>query len=56
MCVVPKRELFFLKQLVNETDAHAFMIVADVSEVHGHGFASRAVGEIGANKFSDKQK
>jgi uncharacterized membrane-anchored protein YitT (DUF2179 family) len=39
MCVVSARELVQLKRVVYEQDTGAFMIVADVREVLGEGFA-----------------
>ncbi len=37
-CVVSKREVSILKDIVHELDPYAFMIVSDVREVHGEGF------------------
>lgn len=44
MCVVSKSEIFYLKEIVNECDPSAFVIIADASEVTGEGFVSRAAG------------
>lgn len=38
MCIVSAKQLVELKQLVQETDKKAFVIVADVREVLGEGF------------------
>jgi len=46
MCAVPKRELFYLKELVAECDPGAFLVIADATEVTGKGFVSRAAGEM----------
>ena len=43
MCVVPKKELFFLKQIVNECDSQAFVIIGDAAEVTGEGFHSHSL-------------
>ncbi|MBQ2765999.1 MAG: YitT family protein [Clostridia bacterium] len=45
MCVVAKKELFFLKQIVAECDPQAFVVIADAAEVSGEGFHTHAVGE-----------
>lgn len=37
-CVVGKKELVKLKEVVEETDPEAFVIVTDVREVMGKGF------------------
>lgn len=37
-CVVSQKEIVKLKELVNEIDPHAFVIVSDVREVLGEGF------------------
>ena len=47
MCVVPKSELFYLKEIAMECDPSAFMVIGDASEVSGEGFAARAAGEGG---------
>lgn len=39
LCVVEKRQLLRLKTLVREKDAGAFLVIADVREVLGEGFA-----------------
>jgi len=41
LCVVSKKEIVELKELVYEIDAKAFVIVADVREVLGEGFVER---------------
>lgn len=38
MCIVTQKELVTLKNLVNEVDPNAFVIVSDVREVLGEGF------------------
>jgi uncharacterized membrane-anchored protein YitT (DUF2179 family) len=38
MCVVGKRELFFLKQLISSIDQEAFVIICEAKEVLGEGF------------------
>jgi len=45
MCALPKRELYYLKELVSECDPRAFCIIASASEVRGRGFASSFTGE-----------
>ncbi len=45
MCVVPKNELFYLKEIAVECDPTAFVIIADASEVTGEGFISKAAGD-----------
>lgn len=37
-CVVSRKEIFRLKEIVNEVDQDAFVIVSDVKEVLGEGF------------------
>lgn len=37
-CIVNQKEIVYLKDLVNEVDPHAFVIVSDVREVLGEGF------------------
>jgi uncharacterized membrane-anchored protein YitT (DUF2179 family) len=37
-CVVSRKEVVHLKELVCEVDAQAFVIVSDVREVLGEGF------------------
>lgn len=37
-CIVTQKEIVLLKDLVNEVDPHAFVIVSDVREVLGEGF------------------
>lgn len=49
MCVVPKKELFFLKQIIGECDPQAFVIIADAAEVSGEGFHTHAIGESKTN-------
>lgn len=39
MCVVRRTEIVKLKEIVKEIDKNSFVIVADVREVHGKGFA-----------------
>ncbi len=39
MCVVRRNEIVKLKELVKKTDENSFVIVADVREVQGNGFA-----------------
>ncbi|HAX52343.1 YitT family protein [Muricomes intestini] len=38
-CVVTKKELVHLKEIVGKTDANAFIIVSDAREVMGEGFS-----------------
>ncbi len=38
LCVVSKREIVKLKEIVRDIDYNAFVIVADVREVVGEGF------------------
>ncbi len=45
MCVVPKSEIFYLKEITMECDPAAFVIIGDASEVSGEGFAARAAGD-----------
>jgi uncharacterized membrane-anchored protein YitT (DUF2179 family) len=40
-CVVPKKEISMLKDLVAETDPDAFVIVSDAREVFGEGFLGK---------------
>ena len=40
-CVVNKKELVELKELVAQVDPRAFMIVSDAREVHGEGFIEK---------------
>ncbi|MCI9080856.1 MAG: YitT family protein [Lachnospiraceae bacterium] len=37
-CVVAKKEIVLLKEIVHQIDENAFVIVGDVREVHGEGF------------------
>ena len=37
-CVVSKKEIVSLKEIVHQIDQSAFVIVGDVREVHGEGF------------------
>lgn len=37
-CVVSKKEIVMLKEVVHEIDRSAFVVVGDVREVHGEGF------------------
>ena len=41
-CVVSKKEIVRLKELVGEMDPKAFVIVSDVREVLGEGFIELA--------------
>ncbi|MBQ8509244.1 MAG: YitT family protein [Clostridia bacterium] len=41
MCVVSRREVFFLKQTVIGCDPGAFIIIGDAAEVMGQGFARK---------------
>ncbi len=45
LCVVSKREIVQLKELVREIDKNAFVIVADVREVVGEGFVEYEVAK-----------
>ena len=40
-CVVGKKELVHLKEMVDEIDPNAFVIVGDAREVHGEGFIEK---------------
>ena len=40
-CVVGRKEIVALKELVDEIDPEAFVIVSDVREVLGEGFIER---------------
>ena len=40
LCVVAKKQIVRLKEIVSETDSNAFVIVTDVREVFGQGFKS----------------
>ena len=37
-CVVPKNEVFQLKNVITSVDPHAFVAVSDVHDVLGEGF------------------
>ena len=40
-CVVNKKEIVKLKELVDDIDPNAFVIVSDAREVHGEGFIEK---------------
>lgn len=40
-CVVGKKELVHLKEMIDEIDPKAFVIVGDAREVHGEGFIEK---------------
>ena len=40
-CVVGKKELVHLKEMIDEIDPNAFVIVGDAREVHGEGFLEK---------------
>ncbi|MDO5799442.1 MAG: YitT family protein [Eubacteriales bacterium] len=40
-CVVGKKELVHLKEMIDEIDPNAFVIVGDAREVHGEGFIEK---------------
>ena len=40
-CVVNKKEIVKLKELVDDIDPDAFVIVSDAREVHGEGFIEK---------------
>ena len=40
-CVVGKKELIHLKEMIDEIDPNAFVIVGDAREVHGEGFIEK---------------
>lgn len=40
-CVVNKKEIVRLKELVDDIDPNAFVIVSDAREVHGEGFIEK---------------
>ena len=37
-CVVSKKEIVYLKEMVHSVDSDAFVIVSDVTETLGEGF------------------
>lgn len=41
-CIVSKRQITAIKDIVEETDPNAFMVLADVREVMGEGFKSES--------------
>lgn len=43
-CVVSKKEIVLLKELVDQIDKNAFVVVGDVREVHGEGFIEHGRG------------
>ncbi len=43
-CVVSKKEIVLLKELVDQIDKNAFVVVGDVREVHGEGFIEHGKG------------
>lgn len=45
LIVVRKYELFRVKQIAKSIDGNVFMIVGDVAEVHGEGFAQKTENE-----------
>ena len=40
-CVVGKKELVHLKEMIDEIDPNAFVVVGDAREVHGEGFLEK---------------
>ena len=41
MCVVPRKEIAELQDLVHQIDPKAFVVITEVHEVLGHGFRPR---------------
>ncbi len=50
LCVVSKREIVKLKEIVRDIDLNAFVIVADVREVVGEGFIEYEASKISVKK------
>ncbi len=50
LCVVSKREIVKLKEIVRDIDLNAFVIVADVREVVGEGFIEYEASKIKVKK------
>ena len=40
LCVVSRKEIVWLKEIVMKTDPKAFLIICDAREVWGEGFQS----------------
>lgn len=39
LCVVHKRKLYYVKELIQDVDEQAFITISQVNEVHGRGFS-----------------
>lgn len=50
LCVVSKREIVKLKEIVRDIDLNAFVIVADIREVVGEGFIEYEPSKIKTEK------
>lgn len=55
-CVVGKKEIVKLKELVEETDPEAFVIVTDVREVLGQGFTRERIQNVSRKSDFHAQK
>lgn len=55
MCVVKRSEVFALKEIVNQCDKDAFVILTDATEVLGMGFKSTATSDDSAQPPQSKQ-
>ena len=53
-CVVGKKELVHLKEMIDEIDPKAFVIVGDAREVHGEGFIEKLQKIAKTNKNTVK--
>lgn len=54
MCVLSKKEMVVLKELVADIDSNAFLIVSDVNEALGEGFLSHSENLIVKKKQKNK--
>ncbi len=55
-CVVGRKEIVALKELVDHIDPDAFVIVSDVREVHGEGFIERKKEKTLPKPFAHRNK
>ncbi len=55
MCVVKRSEVFALKEIVNQCDKDAFVILTDATEVLGEGFKAAASSGSESSKQSAKK-
>ena len=39
MCMIPRRKVYDMCQMIQETDPMAFWTISEVNEVHGRGFS-----------------